>query len=239
MKQRSDECRAIRRELLNAGIGMNGAFKHFNGKSENLNGGRINADSDISLAPKLSNEDDIKNNGRNEIERKYNERKTTNDDFNISSKAEKPPTESEVECKESDDKSDKGEKMEAREDREAAGGEQEKKTEKVEERKRAENNSTQDKKREEEGRKRTGSMLEKKLEKVEERRKRTESLHENEKPRQMGRRAETRSEQLSQVIGGASKPECLVSHLTNSFCFYLSSFLIFYLLLSPSSFSSL
>ena len=219
---------------MNAGIGMNSAFKHFNGKSENLNGGRINADSDISLAPKLSNEDDIKNNGRNDIQRKYNERKTTNDDFNISSKAEKPPTESEVECKESDDKSDKGEKVEAREDGKAAGGEQEKKTEKVEERKRAEN-STQDKKREEEGRKRTGSMLEKKTEKVEERRKRTDSLHENEKPRQMGRRAETRSEQLSQVIGGASKPKCLVSHLTNSFCFYL----IFYLLLSPSSFSSL
>ena len=221
---------------MNAGIGMNGAFKHFNGKSENLNGGRINADSDISLAPKLSNEDDIKNNGRNEIQRKYNERKTTNDDFNISSKAEKPPTESEVESKESDDKSDKGEKMEAREDGEAAGGEQEKKTEKVEEKKRAEK---ENKKTEEEGRKRTGSMLEKKTEKVEERRKRTESLHENEKPRQMGRRAETRSEQLSQVIGGASKPKCLVSHLTNSFCCHLSSYLIFYLLLSPSSFSSL
>ena len=41
MKRRSEECEAIKRKLLHAGVGMNGSHKQFNGISENVNGGKI------------------------------------------------------------------------------------------------------------------------------------------------------------------------------------------------------
>ena len=41
MKRRSEECEAIKRKLLQAGVGMNGSHKQFDGISENVNGGKI------------------------------------------------------------------------------------------------------------------------------------------------------------------------------------------------------
>ena len=136
----------------------------------------------------LENQDEMKSNEQYDIQRKYNKRQTTNDILKKSTKTDK--AESEIESKESEAKKKKNcEKMEA-------SVELDKKTEETT-RKRTESEKEKlmriEKRDEElEGRKRVGSLQhEKKKEEMEE------------KPKQMLRqRSETRSEQLSQVIGG-------------------------------------
>ena len=180
---------------MNAGIGMNGSYKQFNGMSDKLNQDKFHEnqfdDSEIS-APGgpptlLENQDEMKSNEQYDIQRKYNKRQTTNDILKKSTKTDK--VESEIESKESEAKKKKNcEKMEA-------SVELDKKTEETT-RKRTESEKEKlilEKRDEEmEGRKRVGSLQhEKKKEEMEE------------KPKQMMRqRSETRSEQLSQVIGG-------------------------------------
>ena len=179
-KQRSEECKAIKTELLNAGIGMNGVYKQLNGTSEKLNGGGIHEngiqiESVETLASPVSSQDEAKTNGHCNIDRKYDIGQTTNNMSDNKTKTDNPPHERKTQSKESEGNSDKSDQRQNGKMKASENGQ-----------KRVE----LDKKTDAEERRRSDSMHEKKKE-VEETK------------RQMGRRAETRSEQLSQVIGGA------------------------------------
>ena len=194
---------------------MNGTFhKQFNGTCEKLNGGRIHEDesqivnSEISSPPLplLSNQNGEKTNGQHDIYRKCNERLTMNGIKTDKADNEKELKESEFERRRECQQMEARVKLEKKAEVEERKGSNSMDEKKTEEERRRRTESLQEKEKpgqtrlekrdeeEDEGRIRAGSMqlqLEKKRE------------EKDEKPRQMGRqRSETRSEQLSQVIGG-------------------------------------
>ena len=71
MKERNDKCKAIKRELLNAGIGVNGDSKHLDGESEKFNGGAILQNGfqiERSLVSQISNRVEVKTSEHCEID---------------------------------------------------------------------------------------------------------------------------------------------------------------------------
>ena len=91
MKERNDKCKAIKRELLNAGIGVNGDSKHLDGESEKFNGGAILQNGfqiERSLVSQISNRVEVKTNGHCEIDDNCIESRTITQNMENQTKSE-------------------------------------------------------------------------------------------------------------------------------------------------------
>ena len=91
MKERNDKCKAIKRELLNAGIGVNGDSKHLDGESEKFNGGAILQNGfqlERSFVSQISNRVEVKTNGHCEIDDNCIESRTITQNMENQTKSE-------------------------------------------------------------------------------------------------------------------------------------------------------
>ena len=89
MKERNDKCKAIKRELLNAGIGVNGDSKHLDG--EKFNGGAILQNGfqiERSLVSQISNQVEVKTSEHCEIDDNCIESRTITQNMENQTKSE-------------------------------------------------------------------------------------------------------------------------------------------------------